>query len=282
MTELDRIKHVMLCRPEYFQLLPINEMARHYLGQNRQASLEACLAEHRELADAYRSQDIEVSYVDAHPDLRYQVFTRDPAFLTDKGLVLGRMFERSRMGEEEAMTRALPDRVSPVVELSEEGAFLEGGDVAFLDGQTVAVGVGARSNGSGAAWLGSLLAPCGIEVIRVPFDPAYLHLDIIFSMVAPQTALAVTPALPGPFLDRLRAMKFEIIDVDEEQARDVLACNVVATGRDSVISVLRNSEVNRKLRALGLEVLDPDIHQLLMGGGGPRCLTLPIERDPGT
>jgi N-dimethylarginine dimethylaminohydrolase len=37
--------------------------------------------------------------------------------------------------------------------------------------------------------------------------------------------------------------------------------------------------VNEALKALGLEVLTPEITQILKGGGGPHCMTFPLLRD---
>ncbi len=278
MNELDTLKRVLLCRPDQFQLLPINEMARSYLAQGHTVDAEVCAAEHDQLADAYRQVGVAVDFVSPDPKLRYQVFTRDPAVLTDLGLVLGQLREAARSGEEDAIRAALGNDVALAGTLTEADAYLEGGDVAYLNSSTVAVGVGARSNSAGASWLGRLLAPAGVEVVEVPFDPAHLHLDIIFVMVAPATALAVVELLPMGFVGRLQRLGFELLAVSAAEAHELLACNVVATGNDTVVSVAKNTRVNRNLRALGLKVLEPDLHQLLMGGGGPRCLTLPVER----
>ena len=38
--------------------------------------------------------------------------------------------------------------------------------------------------------------------------------------------------------------------------------------------------VNKRLPALGLEVIMPDITQILKGGGGePHCMTFPLRRE---
>lgn len=278
MRELDPITRVVLCRPEYFQLLPINEMARDYLRKGVSVDPETCMKEHEELAQAYISQGISVSYAEPDPQLTYQVFTRDPAFLTDLGLIKGRMFEPVRRREAEALAGSVTGAPAFSHQVEQEDAYLEGGDVAFLDSSTVAVGVGARTNQAGAAWLAGLLSPYDIRVVPVAFEPRYLHLDIIFTVAGPGVCLAVLSALPEGFLSLLGDLRFEVIQVTEDQALEDLACNVVATGNDAVISSAKSASVNARLRTLGLEIIEPGLDQLLKGGGGPRCLTLPIER----
>jgi arginine deiminase len=45
-----------------------------------------------------------------------------------------------------------------------------------------------------------------------------------------------------------------------------------------VLSSAGARETNAKLRAHGLTVLDPDLTMFTRGGGGARCLTMPIAR----
>jgi len=56
--------------------------------------------------------------------------------------------------------------------------------------------------------------------------------------------------------------------------------NVVTLGGGRVLSFKQNVELNRKLRSLGIEVLDPSMSQSVKNGGGPHCLTFEIEREP--
>jgi N-dimethylarginine dimethylaminohydrolase len=46
-----------------------------------------------------------------------------------------------------------------------------------------------------------------------------------------------------------------------------------------VLTFADNTRVNEALKALGLEVLTPEITQILKGGGGPHCMTFPLLRD---
>jgi arginine deiminase len=46
-----------------------------------------------------------------------------------------------------------------------------------------------------------------------------------------------------------------------------------------VISARGSSALNAALRAEGLSVLDPDLSLFTAGGGGPHCLTCPLQRE---
>jgi N-dimethylarginine dimethylaminohydrolase len=76
----------------------------------------------------------------------------------------------------------------------------------------------------------------------------------------------------------MRARKFDVINIPEKEAME-LKGNVLSLGDGRVLSTKGNDNVNAALRARGFEVYDPDLSMFTQGGGGPRCLTFPLERD---
>src|SRR5947208_678979 len=79
----------------------------------------------------------------------------------------------------------------------------EGGDFVSLGTDHAAVGLGARTEPAALAELARLLGP-EVELVPVRFEPRFLHLDMIFNLVAERLALACVDALPPEFLARLR------------------------------------------------------------------------------
>jgi len=56
-------------------------------------------------------------------------------------------------------------------------------------------------------------------------------------------------------------------------------CNVQWHRQNNkVIAIKKNKHINDKMRALGIDVIDVPFDQILHAGGGPHCLTQPIER----
>ena len=99
-----------------------------------------------------------------------------------------------------------------------------------------------------------------------------------FNIVAPGVAVCATEQMPEFFLRMLRKRHFELIDVPSEGVFKH-HCNVQALGDDRVLTFAGNSLVNERLRALGFEIIAPELTQILKGGGGPHCMTFPLERD---
>ena len=117
----------------------------------------------------------------------------------------------------------------------------------------------------------------GYTVVGVPCPPDNLHLDMIFNIVAPQVALACIDQLPYNFLQMLKRRNFELIPVASEDMYKH-GCNVQCIGNGKVVAIEKNKHINDKMRALGLDVIDVPLDQILHAGGGPHCLTQPIER----
>lgn len=275
-NEYGKLRKVLLCKPTYFEWEPINELAKRNLEQNK-FDRQVALEEHEELADALRSAGAEVYYMDPSKPHHYMVYARDFAKNLDDGIYLGRFRMPVRMGEEDQYKKYLKKQGFPVIGQVNCGS-LEGGDICFIDPRTIAVGVGARSSLQGVDSMREFLKPQGINVFPVDFEYRFLHLDALFVIVAEKTALICKEALEDEFIKMLEERKYELIDVSANDAME-LRCNVLSLGDSKVLSYKQNVDVNKKLRALGFEVMEPSLKMFVSGGGAPRCLTFPLERD---
>ena len=81
------------------------------------------------------------------------------------------------------------------------------------------------------------------------------------------------------FIDLLKSKGFEILPVSYHDSTQ-LGTNIVALGNDRVLSTKANKDLNDRMRAHGIEVLDPDLSMFTLGGGGPHCLCQALRRDP--
>jgi N-dimethylarginine dimethylaminohydrolase len=165
----------------------------------------------------------------------------------------------------------------PVIGTVTQG-FFEGGDFWFLDEATIAHGVVARSDWEGVRAATAILEPLGYSVVGVQLPSRNLHLDMAFNIVAPGVAVCATEQMPGFFLRMLKKRRFELIEVPSEGVFKH-HCNIQCLGEGRVLTFAGNTAVNDKLTALGLDVVTPELTQILKGGGGPHCMTFPLLRD---
>ena len=170
----------------------------HYTAQ---PNLAAAQAEHDALAATVRASGAEVVYHDEDlPDHADSIFVFDPALITDRGAVLLQMGKELRQGEEAAQGRLFEKLGVPVLGALVGDARAEAGDTCWLDAQTLAVGLGFRTNRAAVEQLQALLGPGGVTVLAydLPYftgPEACLHLLSLFSIVDERLAVVYLPLL---------------------------------------------------------------------------------------
>lgn len=213
------------------------------------------------------------------------IYTRDAGVATPGGLLLGRMGKAARRGEPGALGEYCAAAGIPVVGAIRPPGTLEGGDVAWLDGTTVAVGRGYRTNAAGLDQFRACVVPGGVEVIEVPLPhwngPGdVFHLMSMVSPVGSGTLLVYARLLPVPFRESLVDRGFALLEVPEAEF-DTLGGNVLALGGSRCLALAGNPLTKAVLERAGFEVaVFPGREISLKGGGGPTCLTQPLLREP--
>lgn len=272
------LKKVMVCAPQFLQLQPINEISKDWIEKGEtDSNREAALREHAEFVQAYRDNGVEVVEVEPNADEPLMVFARDFGGCVAEGVIMGRFREPCRRKESELYEAELKKQGVPVIARVSAGNF-EGGDFWFLDDYTLAIGVVDRTNWQAIENIREQMAKFGYHVIGVECPPENLHLDMCFNIVADRVCLAATEQLPYTFVRMLKKRGFEIIDVPSELVFRH-GCNVQALGEGKVMCVKNNTSVNDKMKALGLELVEVDLVELLKAGGGPHCMTFPLIRE---
>ncbi|WP_311407641.1 dimethylarginine dimethylaminohydrolase family protein [Liquorilactobacillus uvarum] len=269
------LKKVLICPPTYLEeAAPINEISKKYADQP--LDREKLSAEFEQLVEAYHQAGIKVEQQTATPEMTNAVFARDFGGCVKEGYILGRFKKDLRFPERKAYADKMEKLGIPKIAEVKEGYF-EGGDFAFLTEKIIAVGIIDRTNEKGFEEIQAGLAPLGYEVYPVPADPRYLHLDMCFNLVDDHLAVAYKEGLPESFLQLLAKLEIEIIPVPEE-AIFKHGCNLESLGAKRVLSLKQNTAVNQSLRSHGMKVIELDITETLKAGGGPHCMTFPLQR----
>jgi N-dimethylarginine dimethylaminohydrolase len=103
------------------------------------------------------------------------------------------------------------------------------------------------------------------------------HLMSIVSPVDRDLAVVYSPLMPVPFRERLLENGFGLVEVPGEEF-DNMGANVLAIGPRRCVMV-PGSPTTRPLEQAGAEVFEYEGREIsLKGGGGPTCLTRPLQR----
>jgi N-dimethylarginine dimethylaminohydrolase len=211
------------------------------------------------------------------------IYCRDAAIATNFGMILCSMGKSARKNEPTAERKAFEsNHIKILGEITYPGT-VEGGDVAWIDGHTMAVGHTYRTNWDGIRQLKHLLEPHGVNV-WVADMPHYkgpsdvFHLMSVFSPVDKNLAVVYSPLMPISFRNTLLERGFSFAEVPDSEW-DSMGCNVLAIAPREVIMVKGNPITKQRLMDEGCTVHEYEGQEIsVKGGGGPTCLTRPLER----
>lgn len=211
------------------------------------------------------------------------IYCRDAAIATDYGMIICNMGKPARINEPAAERRAFEyNQIKILGEITHPGT-LEGGDVAWIDKHTLAVGHTYRTNWEGIRQLKHLAEPHGIHV-WVAEMPHYngpsdvFHLMSVFSPVDKDLAVVYSSLMPISFRHGLLERGFSFVEVPDSEW-DSMGCNVLAIAPREVVMVKGNPITKQRLIEAGCIVHEYEGQEIsVKGGGGPTCLTRPLER----
>jgi len=211
------------------------------------------------------------------------IYCRDASIATDYGVIICNMGKSGRAHEPRAEKEAYEMYQMKILGEIKSPGTIEGGDVAWLGEETLAVGLTYRTNEEGIQQLKNLLTPHGIKIIVVPL-PHYkgpsdvFHLMSILSPVDKDLAVVYSPLMPISFRNELLQRGFELVEVPDEEFES-MGCNVLATAPRKCLLVKGNTKTKEALLKAGCEVLEYEGQEIsVKGGGGPTCLTRPLLR----
>lgn len=191
---------------------------------------------------------------------------------------------------------------------------IEGGDETILSDKVLAVGCSQRTSAAAIEVLAqNVLSQNVFEkilVFQIPECRAFMHLDTVFTMVD-HDKFVVHPGVEGPMnvfeitmgakntlnvkyihdtLEKILKDELKLAAVDlircgggdriisgREQWND--GSNMLAIAPGKVISYERNYVSNEIMRKHGIEVNTIPSSELSRGRGGPRCMSMPLNRE---
>ena len=275
------LRRVLVKRPD--ETFAVDDPKRwHYTAR---PDLDSAQQEHDALTEILRRAGAEVIYHDEpQPDRADAIYVFDPTLLTDKGAIILRMGKHLRRGEEDAMARRLETLGVPILYRLHGEAVAEGGDLLWVDHDTLAAGVGFRTNVEGIRQLEEGLSPIGVTVIPVELPyytgpEACLHLLSLISIVDHDLAVVYAPLLSVPFWQYLQAQGFRLVEVPETEF-ETMGPNVLALAPGQCLMLEGNPITQQRLIDAGCEVQTYRGNEIsLKAEGGATCLTRPVLRD---
>lgn len=195
---------------------------------------------------------------------------------------------------------------------------IEGGDILNINEKVLAVGISQRTEPDALEMLAKNIFSnenSTIETILgfdIPHSRAFMHLDTVFTQID-YDKFTIHPGILGPLrvykiikgnsrgeikvevlnsdletilekslgIDQVELIKCggdDMIAAEREQWNDGSNTLCIAPGK--IVTYQRNTRTNELLKQHGLNVLEIPSAELSRGRGGPRCMSMPLDREP--
>jgi dimethylargininase len=198
--------------------------------------------------------------VPAAHDQPDSVFGEDAIVALDEIAIVTRPGARARQAETAAVAEAVGVH-RPLAQLTAP-ATLDGGDVLVL-GRTIHVGIGGRTNATGASQLAAITRPFGYDVRSVVMRGC-LHLKSAVTQAAAD-AVVFNPAWVDDVFDGWNAIA---IDPDEAPAANVLRIG------DRLLAGATFPRTIERLASYGLDVQPVDVSELAKAEAALTCCSV--------
>lgn len=192
---------------------------------------------------------------------------------------------------------------------------IEGGDILVLSNEILAVGCSERTMAEGIEELAKNLlgGDSGFKkilVFEIPKKRAFMHLDTVFTMID-YDKFTIHPGIEGPLsiyevtsnakgelnfkhntdsLEKIlkTSLKVDSVELIKCGGGDLMVAgreqwndgsNTLAIAPGIIVTYERNYVTNEILEKKGIKVLTIPSSELSRGRGGPRCMSMPLERE---
>ena len=279
------LRRVIMHRPSE-EVHRVTASAAHEFLYRESSSKEKMQEEHDSYVHFLEDEHVDVINVEGTlcPNL---IFTRDTASITRKGALLMRPKHAARFFEPSYLEETFQSLNIPTMKITRGCA--EGGDLVYLNEDTLMVGFGPRTDFDGLSQIKeSLLEEAVKEIIAVPLPSFRVHLDGALMIITHDLAVLHPESLifPAKFLKKnelvslpmfLQEEGFDLIEVTDQEVK-AFGPNLLVVRPDLVVSYSWNTRIISELEERSIEVIKLEGHELVKAAGGPHCMTCPVLR----
>jgi len=275
---------VLLCHPQWFEV--VDEKNVHMKGQKGNIDKSKALLQWEKLVYAYKKISVEgglseVSILPGVQGLEDMVFAANQTFpfIDHKGqpkVILSNMKHPNRQKEVVFYQQFFENKEYEILHLPKTLLFEGMGDLLKIPGQYRCLcGHGFRTAYETISYLE---LATDYEIIPLELiNPNFYHLDTCISIIDADTILYTPAAFSVASREKLKQLFAQCIEVPEKEAAQGFALNmhVIATAqKKSVVIQEGNSETEKILKQLNIDVIAIDTSEYLKSGGSVFCMKM--------
>jgi N-dimethylarginine dimethylaminohydrolase len=272
-------RRILMCTPDAYDVVDVkNAFMEGNIGRVDRAEARA---EWEALRLAFERAGHEVVAIEGAHGLEDMVFAANqvlPGMGSDGEpyVVLSRMVHDSRSREVPYFRDWFAAHGYRVLELPESVGFFEGqGDGLWHPGKAMLWGgYGHRTSLDAYETLSALL---DVPILALELvHPSFYHLDTAFCALSDDAVMIVPVAFTREARDVIARVFARVLEVDEREATEYLACNAVALDGRTVILQRGAERTVASLRAAGFAPVEVETGEFIKAGGSAFCMKMMI------
>jgi N-dimethylarginine dimethylaminohydrolase len=268
-----------MCPPDYFDVIDVkNPFMQEQVGKVNRAEAQR---QWQELRVVYERLGIRVEILEPLADCEDMVFCDNPAFVGvsrdgRRLCVPSTMKYASRQREVGPLTDWFKNSGYEIQNINPHNLYFEGGGDAIWHPQRALIwgGFGNRSD----AEIYPRISNCfDVAVITLELTGnQFYHLDTCFCPLNAETVLVYSPAFTKSGLSLIHRIFRRVIEVKEDEAVNLMACNAAAFLGKYVIIQRGAIRINQRLADLGFQVTEVETSEFMKSGGSVFCMKLAV------
>lgn len=257
-------KNILMVNPIYYDVVyQINE------HMNLEKKVDKQLAQNQWLAlkKVYLKLGFNVIEAPGNKEFPDMVFAANQLFTTPEQIFLSQMKYPERKGEVQFLQHFL--KLNEAIQVNP--SFESMGDLLWdYEGERLFGGYGYRTD---LAAYDEIKKVIDTEITTLELANArFYHLDTCLSIINKSTALFVPSAFSKETQQILHQHFTQLIEVDEQEALEFLACNAHCPDGENIIIEEGATKLQAHCQKIGLNVYTVDTSEFLKSGGSIFCL----------
>ena len=267
---------MLMCPPDHFAVVDVKNP--HMEGNIGKVDTSLARKQWEEVRDAFVASGANVQLITPSLDCEDMVFCANQTLVGidshgAKLCILSQMKHESRQREVAAFSTWFLHNGYRVAELPGKIGFEGSGDAIWHPGRgLIWGGSGFRTEMDAYPHISKRF---DVPVIRLPLrSERFYHLDTCFCAIDEKTVLINSASLTPEGVSMIKSVFENVIECDEREANEGMACNATAIGGKYIVIQKGNPNCVAALKSYGYIVHQVDSSEFLKSGGSVFCMKM--------
>lgn len=296
---IGKLREVAVVRPTEVEVLPLYDQdPEFFLMHTEKPTLSLMKEQHEQLVKVYEREGIKVHFMEypSEPKGPYGPLKRSisaaAGFVINGGAIIPREATPYWRGRSKYVAQFLMGIGCPILYTVHGYGVCEVGAFQRMTDDLIIGMLSPDCNREGLEQVTPILRRAGYKEILVYHSPGllnlyypdiigWIHADMCVAPIDVRLALIYPPWCDYELIRSLMELGYKLIEVPKEEQMKSFACNLVTLEPRRVIMAKGAKETVKALRAEKVEVVEVPYDEVMKYGGGVRCTTMQLIRDPG-